>query len=442
MKDAAQWGFVASIAGVLSMLAVGVASAADVTDADRGFSNYTRETATVPDGEVRLEVRGFSLHDDKDPRLNIIGLPLLSSGPEVPVLIDHDTKVVLAPSHRPNDLTGGTIELLGSYGLGKNAEVGFLVPGLQQKVEFADGTHESNFDVGDLLVYTKFQHSVAEHCSVGAGVELTMPNGPKSKGLGTGEFGMNPVVSTRYQRGRFGVGLNVGYTLYTGSASDVFNYGAEVILRANDMFALRAEIAERVFNTHGSRFNDLTVLPGLDINLSRNVVIRPEGLANGTNTALDWGVGLGIAMSFAAPSIAFAQPAPVVGGAAPPEPIAVAAAPPAREKIVLRGVHFDFNKATIRPDARPILDQAAAILKEHSGVSVTVEGHTDAIGSDEYNQRLSVRRATAVGDYLTEHGVDAERMSAVGRGKTKPVASNDSEDGRAQNRRVELIVAD
>ena len=66
---------------------------------------------------------------------------------------------------------------------------------------------------------------------------------------------------------------------------------------------------------------------------------------------------------------------------------------PTKEKIVLRGVHFDFNKADIRDDAKPILDQAAATLKEHSSIAVTVEGHTDSIGSDEYNQKLSLRRA-------------------------------------------------
>jgi outer membrane protein OmpA-like peptidoglycan-associated protein len=88
----------------------------------------------------------------------------------------------------------------------------------------------------------------------------------------------------------------------------------------------------------------------------------------------------------------------------------------------------------------PILDQAAETLKEQGSIVVTVEGNTDNIGSDAYNQKLSVRRATAVRDYLAKHGIAESRMTVVGKGASNPVASNDTEDGRAQNRRVELLV--
>ena len=105
---------------------------------------------------------------------------------------------------------------------------------------------------------------------------------------------------------------------------------------------------------------------------------------------------------------------------------------------MLRGVNFDFNSSTIRPDSRPVLDQAATLLKANPGVQVLVEGYTDSIGSDEYNQALSLRRAEAVYRYLVNHGVDPERLTVEGFGKRSPVASNDTEAGRAQNRRVEL----
>jgi outer membrane protein OmpA-like peptidoglycan-associated protein len=133
----------------------------------------------------------------------------------------------------------------------------------------------------------------------------------------------------------------------------------------------------------------------------------------------------------------------------PPPPVpppAVAQAPPAptpapvKQKIVLRGVNFDFDKYNIRPDAEPILDQAAATLKEYGSVTVAVNGYTDAIGTDAYNERLSLRRADAVRDYLARHGVAASRMTVKGFGKSDPVASNETPEGRAQNRRVELIV--
>jgi OOP family OmpA-OmpF porin len=107
-------------------------------------------------------------------------------------------------------------------------------------------------------------------------------------------------------------------------------------------------------------------------------------------------------------------------------------------RIVLRGVNFDFDSARIRPDAAAILDAAAEALKENSGVQVEVAGHTDSIGTDEYNQGLSERRAQAVVDALVERGIDASRLSARGSGESQPVASNETSDGRAQNRRVEL----
>jgi outer membrane protein OmpA-like peptidoglycan-associated protein len=129
-------------------------------------------------------------------------------------------------------------------------------------------------------------------------------------------------------------------------------------------------------------------------------------------------------------------PPPVVAAAPPPAPTPV----PVKKKIVLRGVNFDFDKATIRPDARPILDQAAETLKQEGDIGIAVEGHTDSVGSDEYNQRLSVRRAKAVKDYLAGKGIDPSRMSVTGYGESKPVASNDTAEGRAQNRRVELRV--
>jgi outer membrane protein OmpA-like peptidoglycan-associated protein len=136
----------------------------------------------------------------------------------------------------------------------------------------------------------------------------------------------------------------------------------------------------------------------------------------------------------------FLPPEEPVRLAAPPPP-APPPPPPAREKIILRGVNFDFDKATIRPDAKPVLDEAVPVLERAPGVRVRVEGHTDGIGTDAYNQALSERRAGAVSAYLADQGVARERLQPVGRGEHDPVASNDTPDGRAQNRRVELEVS-
>ena len=135
-----------------------------------------------------------------------------------------------------------------------------------------------------------------------------------------------------------------------------------------------------------------------------------------------------------------ATPPPPPAPPPPPTPTAQPLPPPSGKRIVLRGVHFDFNKSDIRPDSRPILDEAGEILKENPDVRISVEGHTDAIGSDEYNKQLSLRRAEAVFRYLVNHGIPPERMEVIGYGKRRPVASNDTDSGRAQNRRVELRV--
>jgi len=124
----------------------------------------------------------------------------------------------------------------------------------------------------------------------------------------------------------------------------------------------------------------------------------------------------------------------------PPPPAPTPAPPPAKKKIILRGVNFDFDKATIRPDAAAILAEAARTLNEAGGLNVSVEGHTDAMGTDEYNRRLSEERAEAVRNRLIAEGVSSARLSARGFGESEPVASNATEEGRDQNRRVELKI--
>jgi len=104
-------------------------------------------------------------------------------------------------------------------------------------------------------------------------------------------------------------------------------------------------------------------------------------------------------------------------------------------------VLFDFNKATLRPTARERLAKVAGIIQAYPDLRLKVEGFTDAIGSDEYNQRLSEQRAAAVRDYLVSQGVNLNSVAAQGFGKTNPVASNATSEGRQLNRRVEMVVS-
>jgi OOP family OmpA-OmpF porin len=106
--------------------------------------------------------------------------------------------------------------------------------------------------------------------------------------------------------------------------------------------------------------------------------------------------------------------------------------------VALYGVLFDFNKSTLQPASDAVLRQVAELLTKDKILKIEVQGHTDNVGGDTYNQTLSEARARAVADWLTNHGVAAERLSARGYGKTKPVADNNNDEGRAKNRRVEI----
>lgn len=113
------------------------------------------------------------------------------------------------------------------------------------------------------------------------------------------------------------------------------------------------------------------------------------------------------------------------------------------DDILLRmpsGITFAVDSANIAPQFRPTLDQVAAVLNEYPNTYVDVYGHTDSTGSDAYNQGLSERRAAAVSSYLSSRGVSAARLGTRGFGESQPIASNDTEAGRSENRRVEIKV--
>ncbi len=104
-------------------------------------------------------------------------------------------------------------------------------------------------------------------------------------------------------------------------------------------------------------------------------------------------------------------------------------------------VYFDFEKATIKAESFPLLDALAKTMQDHPRIrKVRVDGHTDSIGDDAFNLDLSHRRAAAVVEYMAGHGVAAERLASEGFGESKPIADNETEEGRALNRRVELTI--
>lgn len=140
----------------------------------------------------------------------------------------------------------------------------------------------------------------------------------------------------------------------------------------------------------------------------------------------------------AKPEPAPAKKPPVV--AAVPKPVSVTRV--TKKVIYLMGGNFAFDSAELTPETRTMLDDYAALLEKESFTSVEIAGHTDSIGAEEYNQGLSERRANAVMEYLISKGMRPESLKAVGYGESRPIAANDTRQGREKNRRVELRVVD
>ncbi|MFZ6750159.1 outer membrane protein OmpA [Undibacterium sp. Ren11W] len=131
--------------------------------------------------------------------------------------------------------------------------------------------------------------------------------------------------------------------------------------------------------------------------------------------------------------------APVVAPVAPAKVVPVA---PTSEKVTFAAdAFFDFDKAVLKPEAKSKLDDMASKLKGINLEVVIAVGHTDSVGSDAYNQKLSIKRAEAVKAYLVSNGgIEASRVYTEGKGKKQPVADNKTADGRTKNRRVEIEV--
>lgn len=133
-----------------------------------------------------------------------------------------------------------------------------------------------------------------------------------------------------------------------------------------------------------------------------------------------------------------AKPAPAAKPPAPAAPKPVAVPPKPKKIIVLQGPNFGFDSAELTPEAMAVLDDQVALLRDEPDAKVEIGGHTDSIGAEEYNLDLSERRAKAVMEYLVSKGISPENLTAVGYGAAFPIAPNQTTEGRAENRRVEL----
>jgi len=134
------------------------------------------------------------------------------------------------------------------------------------------------------------------------------------------------------------------------------------------------------------------------------------------------------------------KPAPPPPPPPPPPAPKPKPAPKVERTIILDDVLFDFDRSNVKPEAGAILDRLVAFMNENKDKKASLSGHTDNVGTEAYNQRLSERRVSAVQDYIVKKGVESSRVSGQGFGESKPIADNKTREGRSKNRRVEIKV--
>lgn len=300
--------------------------------------------------------------------------------------------------------------------------------------------------MGDLRVEMKFKFLDIDKYHVGLSVVPFMyfPTGSSSYFLGNGMWSPGgKIVFDADIKNRVFLSFNGGFRDYkrtqydanTPNAviNDTIELGLGINVRIDDSWAVLGEAySEHVLSaffknqlqnpaefTVAGRFTPQSVAKGL-------------GVTVGGGRGLDTGIGSPDFRIFA--GVNYRPPKK------PPKPVEVEVV--AEEKIVItQKIHFEFNKSKIRPVSYPILDDVAYLLQLNPQIRrVRVEGHTDWIGSDAYNQKLSEHRAASVRDYLIGKGIAADRMIAVGYGEARPIADNNTTQGRARNRRTEFTV--
>lgn len=309
------------------------------------------------------------------------------------------------------------------------------------------------FKPGDLRVEMKFKLLDIDRYNIGVAVVPFMyfPTGKSSTGnsptfMATGMWSPGgKVVVDGNIKDRVFLALNVGYRMYNETRYDTNNANAVI----DDSLELGAGINVRISNSWavlGEVYSEhvLTALFKNELQNPSEFLIggrwTPQSKAKGL--AVTVAGGRGITRGIGNPDFRVLVGVNYRREVPPPPPVAVEVK--AEEKIVItQKIHFEFDRDRIRPISFPILNDVADLLARNPQINhLRIEGHTDWIGSDAYNQNLSQRRAGSVRKYLIDRGIAPNRLVAVGFGETRPIADNNTVLGRAKNRRVEFTVLD
>lgn len=360
----------------------------------------------------------------------------------------------------------GVAFLTGSLGLTDWLNVGLDIPfafyetffnfihsGASQCVVTSPCPKETKMKLGDLLFAMKLRILDSDRKTIGLSLQpfVTLPTGSGFyvTGYGSVTGGAKFIVDANFKRKVY-LALNVGWqtikeTRYSPDTANatindliLLNGGAH--WDVNKKFGLITEIVGQTDAGHPFSHQIQSPFAWLGgLRYSPGMIKRwMFGLSGGTGL----GRGFGSPKFFAMGQLSYKKTKVVELAEEGETPVEVEA--PFEEKIVItQKIHFEFNKWNIRPVSFPILDDVASVLEKNPQIKkIRIEGHTDWIGSDEYNMKLSLKRANSVRDYLVQKGVGAGRLIAIGYGESRPIADNNTTLGRAKNRRTEFTVVE
>ncbi|KAB2840238.1 OmpA family protein [bacterium] len=345
-----------------------------------------------------------------------------------------------------NTITGNfyaTYGLLDWFSVGMNIPVVFwldYVNTLGPPFGTGTGTSDSMTELGDIRMELKFRILNNEDKLIGLALVpfFTIPSGDSTHFVGNGTVTGGIKIALDFNiHERVKLALNVGFL-----ARDDVTIGG---VRIDDQLLLGLGLSIKIIERLSFLVEAHTEPVVRD--LFENEVQTPAEVLGGfrIKVAEHWdinvGGGAGLTLGVGSPDFrAFLglnynwapEPCPACDRPAQVE---------ARQITIDQVIHFEFDKANIRPQSYPILDDVVAIIKSNPSIKmVKIEGYTDSIGSDAYNMKLSQRRANSVKTYLVNKGIPASMLDAVGFGESKPVATNDTAEGRAKNRRTEFHV--